>query len=167
MEEVFKDMVGFEEYFQISNKGTIFSKRSNRALKTYKSKDGYVKFSTKIGGRLGKCYCLRLHRLVALTFIPNPENKSDVNHIDGIKHNNSVSNLEWVTSKENMAHAIENKLVIKQKGVSSPRAKLSKEDVIEIRNSKESSRTLAPIYGVSHTQISKVRRFATYKDIAS
>jgi len=105
MEEVFKDVVGFEDYFQISNLGNIFSKRSNRVLKTHITKRGYVSLATKIGGRQGTNHCFRVHRLVAEAFLPNPENKPEVNHIDGIKTNNKISNLEWVTAEENMNHA--------------------------------------------------------------
>lgn len=54
--------------------------------------------------------CLRVHRVVAQRFIPNPENKSDVNHIDGIKTNNHITNLEWMTRTENLYHSLRNGL---------------------------------------------------------
>lgn len=57
--------------------------------------------------REGVVNTYRVHRLVALAFISNPENKSDVNHIDGVKSNNSVSNLEWNTREENVRHSID------------------------------------------------------------
>lgn len=66
---------------------------------------GYLGFNV---GNRKKMY---VHRAVATAFIPNPENKSDVNHIDGNKFNNMLSNLEWNTRKENMAHAFANNLV--------------------------------------------------------
>lgn len=50
--------------------------------------------------------CIRVHKLVALTFIPNPQGKSGINHIDGNKHNNKVENLEWATPSENQQHAL-------------------------------------------------------------
>ena len=58
-----------------------------------------------------------LHRLIAITFLPNPENKAEVNHIDGNKANNRVDNLEWVTSKENTNHAIDSGLIDNKKAV--------------------------------------------------
>lgn len=105
IKEIWKDVIGYEEYFQISNIGNIFSKRSNRILKTTIHKNGYHVISTRIGGRNGIAITLKVHRLVAITFIPNPENKPFVNHKDGVKINNVVENLEWVTNQENVIHA--------------------------------------------------------------
>lgn len=103
--EVWKDVVGFDEYFQVSNFGNVYSKRTNKVLKQTVSRKGYSSISTRIGGRNGKCYNLRIHRLVAEAFIPNPDVKDQVNHIDGDKLNNHVDNLEWNTQFENMQHA--------------------------------------------------------------
>lgn len=93
--EVWKDVVGYEEYFQVSNLGKLFSKRSQKILKQTISKTGYYTVATRLGGRNGICKCFKIHRLVAEAFIPNPEQKRTVNHIDGNKLNNNLSNLEW------------------------------------------------------------------------
>ena len=74
-----------------------------RFMKLHKTKDGYVSVGLKIGGVQRQ---KRVHRLVAEAFIGNPQNKPYVNHIDGNKTNNTVSNLEWATQKENVQHAI-------------------------------------------------------------
>lgn len=66
---------------------------------------------------------ISVHRLVALSFIPNPEKKPQVNHKDANKGNNHVSNLEWATSKENIRHSIDNGLQVMPKGIDNPCSK--------------------------------------------
>lgn len=93
--------------YLISNKGRVKSKLRNKLIFTrvhYGYKECRVKDKT------GKNKSQKIHRLVAQVFITNPENKPYVNHIDGDKLNNNVENLEWVTAKENVAHAIESGL---------------------------------------------------------
>lgn len=153
--EEYRDVVGFEEYFQVSNLGNVFSKRSNRILKQAKRRD-YWTFATKIGGRNGINHCFSVHRLVAEAFIPNPEGKPFVNHIDGCKTNNMLSNLEWVTASENMAHAWATGLLNR---------KLTAEQVLEIRASNLSQIKLGEIYGLSHVNIGRIKRREAYKDI--
>jgi hypothetical protein len=92
---------GFPSYL-ITPCAKVYSKKSSRYLTTYKADKGYIRVSIC---RNGVPYTKILHRLVANTFIENPENKREVNHIDGNKSNNHVSNLEWVTHAENMKHA--------------------------------------------------------------
>ena len=83
--------------------------------------------------KYGKPYHFSVHRLVAQAFIPNPENKPQVNHIDGNKLNNNVSNLEWVTNQENMDHAIKNGLVkTPGKGINAYNCKHTEEEVRKV-----------------------------------
>jgi hypothetical protein len=112
----------------------------------------------------GKTYRLLVHRIVALTFIPNPENKKCVNHIDGNKSNNHPSNLEWCTYKENIKHAHDTGLIIKGKGV----AKLTHDQVVEIRLSdivdkRHKYKLFSNKFNVSRTTIGDVIRRKTFK----
>lgn len=103
--EIWKNIEDFENKYMISNYGKVFSKSSNRVIKIYKSKNGYYSVSLSI--KKGKQKRFLIHRLVAKHFINNPQNKPQVNHIDGDKSNNHTDNLEWVTAKENVRHAYE------------------------------------------------------------
>lgn len=107
MEEIWKDVKGFEGFYQISSLGRVKSLprngtiNSERILKPNNVR-GYLQVVLNKKG--DKSY-KKVHRLVAENFIENPLNKREVNHIDGNKHNNNLSNLEWVTSSENQIHA--------------------------------------------------------------
>lgn len=95
--EVWKDVIGYEGYYRVSNHGNILSCRQNIIMKQKITKGYRMIGFTK--NKKHKSYSV--HRLVAKHFINNPENKREVNHIDENKLNNHISNLEWVTSKEN------------------------------------------------------------------
>ena len=102
MKEIWKDIKGFENLYQVSNYGKIKNSRNNKLLKTQKNIKNYVVITLK---NKEKKYTLKVHRLVAQAFIENLLNKPQVNHIDGNKENNYVDNLEWVNNSENQYHA--------------------------------------------------------------
>lgn len=104
MQEIWKDIPNYQGLYQISNLGNIRSllNGSKRVLKPNPSNCGYYKVELYNNGKSKVFY---IHRLVANSFIPNPDNKKQVNHIDGDKSHNCVDNLEWVTPSENQKHA--------------------------------------------------------------
>ena len=97
---------GYDDYI-IDTDGNIFNLKLNRLIVPNINKKGY--YSVTLNNNTLRKY-FKVHRLVAMTFLPNPDNKPQVNHIDGNKANNSLSNLEWVTGSENVRHAVESGL---------------------------------------------------------
>lgn len=115
---------GFAGY-TVSEDGVVYGPAGN-ALKFFKTAKGYMAQAIK-----GKT--VRLHRAVATAFIPNPDNLPEVNHIDGNKLHNHVSNLEWTTHKRNMEHAYATGLAKNGFGDEAPRSILTSEQVAYIR----------------------------------
>lgn len=119
MKEIWKDIKGYEGLYQISSFGNvksldryIINKNGDKQYfpgkyLTQGISDSYLKVTLS---KNNKQRTFRVHILVARTFIPNPENKPEVNHIDGNKKNNKVNNLEWNTRSENELHAYRNGL---------------------------------------------------------
>lgn len=170
--ELYKDILGYEGFYQISNLGNVKS-LSRTILKNgiypFKSKDKIIK------NRVNKyCYVtlcknntyknFYVHRLVAQAFINNNENKLIVNHINGIKTNNRVDNLEWCTYLENTKHAILNGF-INQKGINSVKSKLNEKEVLEIKQSNLPHKELSKKYNISKSNISNIKTKRIWKHI--
>lgn len=101
--EEFKEIPGFEGLYEVSTLGNVRNSRTNKVFKQSINSKGYVQICLQ---KQKKQISIKVHRLVALTFIPITNiNKNQINHIDGNKLNNNVNNLEWVTCKENIKHA--------------------------------------------------------------
>ena len=136
--------------YGVNEAGEIYSFRQNKILSPKRNHDGYLRIQL---WNKGQCEFVGIHRLVAEAFIPNPENKPFVNHIDGDKRNNSVSNLEWCTQKENIAHAWETGLSHRRKNTAGMRiAQFTKDGrfLREFPSQMEVEREL----GINHVNVS-------------
>ena len=118
--EVWRDITGYEGLYKVSNRGNVYSveritsqgkKIGGRTLRLIYSRDGYPQVSLYKNGVMKTKL---VHRLVLEAFIPNPENHPEVNHIDEVKDNNKLSNLEWCTSKHNANHGTRNERLSKK-----------------------------------------------------
>ena len=144
--------------YSVSNLGRVRNEHTGRILKPRNNGSGYMKvILCDSGVRINR----NIHRLVAITFIPNPESKRCVNHIDGDKSNNCVTNLEWVTHSENNYHAFANGLMTPQdqKGESNRQSKLTKSTVRAIRNDHVAGMTykeLALKYNICRQHVSLI-----------
>jgi len=181
MQEIWKDIKDFENMYQVSNLGRVKSlpriiMRKDGKKQTIKgqflkgSKDtkGYIQVELK---KDGKRNIKVIHRLVALAFIPNVENKEQVNHIDGNKENNCTSNLEWCTCQENIQHAWKNELNVASYGENHPNHKLTEEQARYIKNNyiprdkKFGARALAKKFNVSTGPIQNIIHKKGWKNI--
>lgn len=158
----------FGDRFVISNKGNLKNIKTGTIYKLQTTSKGYKVIYVTLGKRHSGLL-IRIHRAVAETFIPNPNNLPQVNHKDCNKSHNDVENLEWVTCKENIMHAESKNLInLFKSGYENHNCKLSENIVIEIRKSykigdKEFGlKPLARKYGVSRNTIRDVVRNKTW-----
>lgn len=177
--EIFKDIIGYDGFYQVSNFGRIKSLEreiparkgqfkpifiSQKILENVKNSEGYLqvtlcKYKVKEN--------ITVHRLVAISFIPNPENKPFVNHLDGDKTNDFDWNLEWSTSQENCLHAHKTGLQISYSGESCNLSKLTEKEVLEIRSlyKKLSEEDIAFKFNVTASTINRIQNKKTWKHI--
>ena len=158
MKEVWIDIEGYEGLYQVSSKGRV---RNNKKLVLRQRKRGDYLAVNLYKNR--ECKTFSVHRLVAIAFIPKEElEELEVNHIKG--KGNSVDNLEWVTSKENTAHAMK---YGKQKmlGEDNSSAKLTEKEVIAIRNSNLTQKELSLEYNVTTATICSIVNRRTWKHV--
>lgn len=172
--EIWKEVKGYENYYHVSNLGNVKSldrilqKFSYNKLTNVKVKGKLLKNMLYKGGYL--CVDItnkskKVHRLVAESFIDNPNNLPCVNHINGIKTDNRVENLEWCTIKENIRHAWETGLCKKRVGEKIGNSKLKEQDILFIRSSDKSYNELAKIYSVDKSLIPLVKKRKIWKHI--
>ena len=167
--EQWKDIKGYEGRYQVSNLGRVKRLANGKGFNSKElikstnrlSADGYVIITLPNGER-------PLHRLVAETFLLNPENKETVNHLDGIKLNNRLDNFEWATRKEQLDHAYKLGLKESLKGENNPASKLSNKQVQWVRDNykgydKELGATaIANKFNVSTATIYNILKGITY-----
>jgi len=157
--EIWKDIINYEGIYVVSNKGRV--KRimhrknpTNTIINTSVNSFGYYYVCLT---KLGKGNNFMVSRLVATAFIPNPENKPQVNHLKG-KDRNEVENLEWNTSKENINHAWETGLSKPKKGTLNGNAILTEKEVLEIRESSLTPLEISLKYNIKREQVYKILR---------
>ena len=163
-----KPIVGFEGY-GADEQGNIYSFKRKLPIqkKTFPNDRGYLRVTLSKNNRH---VTQSVHRLLALTFIPNPDNKPQVNHIDSNRMNNKVDNLEWVTCSENVLHGWHNGRVASEKlkqstskrarGSNNCNSKLSEQQVMEIielsKGNHPKYKVIAEQYGVNYVTIWKI-----------
>jgi hypothetical protein len=164
MIEVWKDVVGFEFYYEVSNTGYIRRKAGSSHLKPKNLKmrydaDGYCRVNLKVKQKSNSKF---FHRIIAMAFLDNPENKPQVNHINGIKHDNRLENLEWATRSENRVHAYRTGLQTgkSRQGIKCNFHKLTEMQVKDIRKRYHkrvvTMKELAKEYSVSEACINNI-----------
>lgn len=124
---------GYEELYEVSSLGSVRNSKTQHVMRgcVQRYKGGSLRRSVTLS-KGGKSRTVKVHRLVALAFVPNPDNKREVNHINGDPLNNAAANLEWCTGSENMLHAYKNGLAVMSK---SRREKIAKANMKPVRRS--------------------------------
>ena len=175
MTEEWRDIKGYEGLYQVSSYGRIKAlanpqmvhrPKSDKFMVLCNEKDGYkiVGLTDRNGTRITK----RVHRLVAQAFIPNPNNLKEINHINEIKADNRVENLEWCDTKYNLTYGHRLDYV---RGENSATAKLTERDVLEIRRTYKKGdlqygqSALGKRYGVSHVSIAAIINGKSWKHL--
>jgi hypothetical protein len=163
--EEWKDIPDYFGKYQASTLGRVKSSMPHngtfeRILRQTPTKKGYVSCGLYKNKKRGS---FLIHRLIAITYIPNPQNLPEVNHKKGDKKDNRPCAIEWSTHNDNISHAVENSLI--QKGEKCHRAKLTEKQVLEIRASNDDAKYLSVKYNISKNTIWQVKRKAIWAHI--
>lgn len=175
-EEVWKDVPGYEGLYQISNYGRVKSLARKSSGKRpidqiiKQVKDAYGYYTVGLHNAKGgiASHTVKVHRLVAMVFVQNPNNLPEVNHKDEDKTNNHADNLEWCTTKYNLTYGHRLDCA---RGERNKKHKLTEEQVLEIRriykkgDLKYGQSALAKMYGVSHPSIASIVKNKTWKHL--
>ena len=154
----------YEGFYEVSTLGRIRRTESGR-LRTLSLAQGRKYINVCLSGG-GQAATPDVHRLVAQAFVPNPENKPMVNHIDGDKMNNRASNLEWSTQVENSVHAVDLGLI--KSGTRAYNSRLNDDAVKEMRRLHQTGVSYADLgraYGVDGSTVSSAVRRVTWKHV--
>tara|TARA_R110000868_G_scaffold108113_1_gene295514 strand:+ start:279 stop:851 length:573 start_codon:yes stop_codon:yes gene_type:complete len=176
MIEEWKPVNGYNEIYEISNTGNIrvlkccggrgiCNLKKPKLLKKQISIYGYYVGVFGLWNIYTKRKMFFIHRLVAQHFIQNKENKPEVNHIDGDKLNNHISNLEWVTRSENIDHAYENKITPRVYGTRTSSARYTPELILQILNHPEGPRATSRKFGCYSSHVTAIRKGDCWNDI--
>lgn len=178
--EIWKDIEGFEGFYQVSSFGRVrsldrlvngcgkkgFQRLKGKILKLQSRKSGHLDVLLKMNGKEKRCW---VHRLVAEAFIANPQTLPIVNHIDSNPKNNTIENLEWCTQKHNITHCVKSGRFNPKLGETSPFNKLKTEEVLEIREKfstgNVTKRSLAREYRVAESTIKNIIERKKWKHI--
>lgn len=166
MEEIFTFINNTDNKYSISNFGNVISNktRNTKNIKKAITKKGYEIISIYTNG-VQKT--MSVHTLVATHFIDNPLSLLTVNHINGIKHDNHVNNLEWCTLSHNIKHAYINNLM-NAKGEKNNRSKLTIEQVIEMRRLHETGikySTIMRMFNIAHSTVNSIVNNKSWKHV--
>lgn len=167
MNELWCPVVGYESTYEVSNCGQVRRStggqgcRAGRIMKPIVDQFGYIRVRLHQDG-VGKMF--RIHRLVALAFVGNPGNYPEINHKDGIKSNNTSSNLEWCNRSHNVQHAFDTGLKKPSRG----NVRVSEEQVLEIRKlyrEGHAQRSLARKFGIGKTTVAHIVNYDYWRHL--
>ncbi len=159
--EIWADIHGFYGLYEISSWGRVRNSKLN-IIKSFKNNKGYFIVGLK---KQGEQFKKSVHRLVGFAFVPNPDNKPQINHDDCDKENNYYKNLVWSTCMENNRHAQANGLCQNDSGENHWKTTLKEKEVLEIRASNLSGKELSKMYGTTTSTIYHIKSRRSWKHI--